>query len=107
MKKILKIVLPCIMVYFTSCSDEFIDLTPPASITDEVYYNEAEHFLTGSNRFYTNLMGWGDQGIFSDHGSDLIGFEEDSDMQLYARGETLAPVDDPYYTDTYEAIRLV
>lgn len=105
MRKILNIVLPCLMVYFTSCSDEFIDLTPPAAITDDVYYNEPEHFLTGSNRFYTNLMGWGDQGIFSDHGSDLIGFEEDSDMHLYARGETLAPVNDNYYTDTYEAIR--
>ncbi len=105
MKKIINIVLPCIMVCFASCTDDFIDLTPPASITDDVYYNEAEHFLTGSNRFYTNLMGWGDQGIFSDHGSDLIGYEEGSGMQEYARGETLAPVDDDYYTDTYVAIR--
>ena len=105
MKKILYTIVPCIMVFFTSCEDEFINLTPPASITDDVYYNEAEHFLTGSNRFYTYLMGWGDQGIFSDHGSDLVGFFEGGDMQEYARGETLAPVDDDYYTDTYEYIR--
>ncbi|WP_282149019.1 RagB/SusD family nutrient uptake outer membrane protein [Algibacter lectus] len=105
MKKIIYIIVPCIMVFFTSCEDEFIDLTPPSSITDNVYYTEAEHFLTGSNRFYASLMGWGDQGIFSDHGSDLAGFFEGGDMQEYGRGETLAPVDDNYYTDTYEVIR--
>ncbi|MDV7139161.1 RagB/SusD family nutrient uptake outer membrane protein [Maribacter sp. TH_r10] len=105
MKKLIYIIVPCFMVFFTSCEDEFIDLTPPASITDDVYYTEAEHFLTGSNRFYPYLMGWDDQGIYSDHGSDLVGYEEGSDMQEYARGETIASVDDDYYTDTYEYIR--
>ncbi|MFY0713667.1 RagB/SusD family nutrient uptake outer membrane protein [Seonamhaeicola sp. NFXS20] len=105
MKKIIYTILPCIMVFFTSCEDEFIDLTPPSSITDDVYYTEADHFLTGSNRFYPYLMGWDDQPIFSDHGSDLVGYEEGSDMQEYARGEIIAPVDDDYYTDTYEYLR--
>ncbi|MCB4798818.1 RagB/SusD family nutrient uptake outer membrane protein [Neotamlana laminarinivorans] len=105
MKKILYIILPCIFTVFTSCEDEFIDLTPPASITEDVYYNEAEHFLSGSNRFYTYLTGWGDQPIYSSHGSDLVGYFEGGDMQEYSRGETLAPVDDDYYTDTYEYIR--
>jgi hypothetical protein len=104
MKKIIYII-SCALLSLTSCSDDFIDLAPPASITDDVYYNEAEHFLTGSNRFYSSLIGWGDQGIFSDHGSDLIGFFEESGMQEYARGTTLAPVNDGYYTDPYETIR--
>ena len=38
MKKIKYIIIPCLMVFFTSCEDEFIDLDPPASITDQVYY---------------------------------------------------------------------
>lgn len=105
MKKLIYIILPCVMLFFTSCADEFIDLTPPASITDDVYYNEPEHFLTGSNRFYTNLIGWGDQGIYSDHGSDLVGYEEASGMQEYSRGDTQAVPDDDYYSDAYEAIR--
>lgn len=105
MKKIIYIILPCFMVLFASCADEFIDLAPPASITDEVYYTEAEHFLTGSNRFYTNLIGWGDQGIYADHGSDLVGYDEASDMQNYSRGDTQAPEADAYYTDAYSAIR--
>lgn len=88
-----------------ACQDDFIDLSPPASITDDVYYTEAEHFLTGSNRFYTNLMGWGDQGVYSDHGSDLIGYTEASDMQDYSRGDTQAPESDDDYDDAYEAIR--
>ncbi|MEP5341813.1 MAG: RagB/SusD family nutrient uptake outer membrane protein [Algibacter sp.] len=106
MKKIIYIILPCVMIFFTSCEDDFIDLTPPADITDNVYYNEAEHFLTGSNRFYTDLMGWrDDQGIFSDHGSDLVGYFEEGGMQQYGRGETLAVLNDDYYTDAYEALR--
>lgn len=105
MKNIINKVLPCVMVLFASCADEFIDLAPPASITDEVYYTEAEHFLTGSNRFYTNLIGWGDQGIYADHGSDLVGYTEDSDMQIYSRGDTQAPESDSYYSGAYSAIR--
>ncbi|WP_282112082.1 RagB/SusD family nutrient uptake outer membrane protein [Maribacter stanieri] len=106
MKKIIYIIIPCLMVFFTSCEDEFIDLDPPASITDQVYYTEAEHFLTGSNRFYTNLMTWRfDQGIYADHGSDLVGYTEDSGMQEYSRGDTRAPESDGYYSNPYAAIR--
>jgi hypothetical protein len=94
------------MVFFTSCEDEFIDLDPPASITDQVYYTEAEHFLTGSNSFYTNLMTWRyDQGIYADHGSDLVGYSEDSEMQIYSRGDLQAPESDGYYSSAYSAIR--
>ncbi len=94
------------MVFFTSCEDDFIDLTPPASITDQVYYTEAEHFLTGSNTFYNNLMTWrNDQGIYSDHGSDLVGYTEDGGMQEYSRGDTQAPETDGYYSSPYSAIR--
>ena len=105
MKKLIYIILPLIMVFFTSCEDEFIDLTPPSDITDDVYYTEAEHFLTGSNRFYNNLIGWGDQGVYSDHGSDLIGYVEDSEMQDYSRGDTQPVESDDYYSDAYQAIR--
>lgn len=105
MKKIIYIILPCVMVFFSSCADEFIDLTPPAEITDEVYYTEAEHFLTGSNRFYTNLLRWQDQGIYADHGSDLVGYDEASEMQEYSRGDTQAQANDTYYTNAYTAIR--
>lgn len=105
MKNISNIILAFMMLLFVACQDDFIDLTPPASITDGVYYTEAEHFLTGSNRFYTNLIGWGDQGVFSDHGSDLIGYTEASDMQDYSRGDTQAPESDADYDNAYTAIR--
>lgn len=93
------------MLFLVACQDDFIDLSPPTSITDDVYYTEAEHFLTGSNRFYTNLMGWGDQGVYSDHGSDLIGYTEASTMQDYARGDIQAPESDGDYDAAYQAIR--
>ncbi len=105
MKNISNIILISSALFLVACQDDFIDLSPPASITDDVYYTEAEHFLTGSNRFYTNLMGWGDQGVYSDHGSDLIGYTEASTMQDYARGDTQAPESDIDYDDAYVAIR--
>ncbi|MEI6866678.1 RagB/SusD family nutrient uptake outer membrane protein [Flavicella sp.] len=105
MKKLIYIIVPCVMLLFTSCTDNFIDLTPPAEITEGVYFNETEHFLSSSNRFYTNLIGWGDQGVYSDHGSDLIGYEESSTMQDYSRGDYQPPVNDDYYSNAYEAIR--
>ncbi len=105
MKNIFNIILSFAMLSFVACQDDFIDLTPPASITDEVYYTEAEHFLTGSNRFYTNLIGWIDQGVYSDHGSDLVGYSEAGGMQDYSRGDTQAPESDVDYDDAYAAIR--
>lgn len=105
MKNIKYIISGLIMLAFVACQEDFIDLSPPASITDDVFYTEAEHFLSGSNRFYTNLMNWGDQGVYADHGSDLIGFTEASTMQEYGRGETQAPESDGDYSSAYTAIR--
>ncbi|KAA5823346.1 RagB/SusD family nutrient uptake outer membrane protein [Algibacter amylolyticus] len=105
MKKLRYIILPCMMVFLASCAEEFIDLTPPAEITDEVYFTEAEHFKAATNRFYPYLLDWKDQGIYSDHGSDLIGYDEDSEMQIYSRGLIQAQANDDYYSDTYEALR--
>lgn len=105
MRNKLYLILAFTMLIFMACQDDFIDLAPPASITDEVYYTEAEHFLTGSNSFYTNLMNWTDQGVYSDHGSDLIGYTEASTMQDYGRGDLQAPESDADYNDAYTAIR--
>ncbi|WP_406683229.1 RagB/SusD family nutrient uptake outer membrane protein [Seonamhaeicola sp. MEBiC1930] len=105
MKKIIYTILPFIMMFMTSCEKEFIDLTPPAQITDAVYYTEASHFLTGSNHFYTRLPRWNDQGRYSDHGSDLIGYDEQSDMQEYSRGNLQAPESDAIFSNAYIGIR--
>lgn len=93
------------MLLFASCADDFIELTPPAAITDAVYYNEPEHFLTGSNAFYTSLPDWRDTGYLMDHASDLTGLKEDSELQTYSRGELVTSETDSEYNDTYSSIR--
>lgn len=105
MKKFIFKLIPCAVVLLVSCSDEFIDLTPPAAITDAVFFTEAGHFEQGSNQFYTDLQRWQDQGIYADHGSDLVGFEEAGGMQDYSRGQTVATATDGYYSGPYAAIR--
>ncbi|WP_170309835.1 RagB/SusD family nutrient uptake outer membrane protein [Seonamhaeicola maritimus] len=105
MKKVIYLILPCLMVFFTSCEDDFIDLDHPSSLTEGSYYNQVDHFLTGSNGLYGGLYRWQDQAIYSDHGSDLVGYEEGSAMQEYSRGETQAPATDGYYNNPYTQIR--
>lgn len=96
------------MLAFTACEDDFIDLTPVSEITDDAYYKEAEHFLTGSNNFYTDLMDWSYLGDLTDHGTDLIGMKEDAPLQDYSRGDTQASENESDYFDTpYENIRNV
>ncbi|MDO7171574.1 RagB/SusD family nutrient uptake outer membrane protein [Mariniflexile sp. AS56] len=105
MKKLIYIILPCAMLFFTACEEDFINLTPPGKITDAVYYTEIEHFKTGSNKFYTDLLPWTALGDFLDHASDLTGYKEDSPIQTYSRGDSFAPVTDDFYNDAYTALR--
>ncbi|ANW95392.1 hypothetical protein AXE80_03465 [Wenyingzhuangia fucanilytica] len=96
------------MAFFTSCEDDFIDLNPPSEITDDVYYKDAEHFLTGSNNFYNELIDWSYLGDLTDHGSDLIGHKEESPLQDYSRGNTQPPENESsYFDDIYASIRNV
>jgi hypothetical protein len=104
MKKIINIILPCIMVFFSSCEDKFIDLKPLASITEADYYDEPEHFQTGSNAFYTQLPTWSNASDYMDYGSDLISYIS-GPQQDYGRGIITAPVTDDYWDDSWQNIR--
>lgn len=104
MKKIINIILPCIMVFFSSCEDEFIDLTPLASITEDVYYKEPAHFATGANKFYTQLPAWKNGADYMDYGTDLTSYIEGG-QQDYGRGIITPPVTDDYWDDAWSNIR--
>ena len=104
MKKIIYIILPCIMVFFSSCEDEFIDLKPLSSITEADYYTEPQHFVTGSNAFYTQLPTWSNASDFMDYGSDLISYIS-GPQQDYGRGIITAPVTDSYWDNAWSKIR--
>jgi hypothetical protein len=104
MKKIINIILPCIVVFFSSCEDRFIDLDPLASITDAAYYKEADHFKTGSNNFYAQLPRWADGADYMDHGTDLTSYLEGS-QQDYGRGIITPSEEDDYWNDGYSKIR--
>lgn len=59
----------------SSCADTFLDLEPLDSITDAVYFTDADDFKEYANGFYSQLLGWsssyGSIYNFMDNSSDL------------------------------------
>ncbi|MFB9057333.1 RagB/SusD family nutrient uptake outer membrane protein [Mariniflexile ostreae] len=104
MRKIIYILMPLMAIALFSCSDEFIDLNPPASITESDYFNKPEHFEASANSLYPGLLGWSSGADFMDYGTDLTSFIT-GPQQDYARGTINAPEEDAYWDDTYSKIR--
>lgn len=59
MKKIVySIITGCLLLAATSCKEDFIELTPPANFTDDVYFKQTGDFKTYTASFYGQLPGW-------------------------------------------------
>ncbi|WP_163711270.1 RagB/SusD family nutrient uptake outer membrane protein [Mangrovibacterium lignilyticum] len=70
MKKLIYfIVIGTLFLAASSCQDNFIELTPPAQFTDEVYFKVSSDFKAYTASFYGGLPGW-DFGTM-DNSSDL------------------------------------
>ena len=70
MKKILYLLSLVGLLFSTvSCQDDFIDLTPPANFTDDVYFIKASDFKAYTASFYNGLPGWSFNSM--DNGSDI------------------------------------
>lgn len=110
MKKIINIILPCFMVFLaSSCQDDFIDLTPPATVTVDAYYTKASQYEENANSFYTQMValrptGSSNVADFMDHGSDLTSYTEGS-HQDYSRGVITPSQSDIYWNNSYTYIR--
>lgn len=91
----------------TSCQSYFLDLEPLSSITESVYFTEADHFREYSNSFYTQMIGLRATNsssvaeYFLDMGTDLCSYS-DSD---YGKGSIIAPETDVYWDNSYTYIR--
>jgi hypothetical protein len=81
MKKIIySIITGCLLFAATSCKEDFIELTPPANFTDEVYFEKPGDFKayttnfygyydTDDKKWYSMLPGWDFNNM--DNNSDL------------------------------------
>lgn len=52
------ILIGSLLLSATSCSDNFIDLTPPANFSDAVYFKKASDFKAYTANLYGQLPGW-------------------------------------------------
>lgn len=59
MKNIKNITILVLLVFLTSCQDDFIDLEPQDAYTEAIYFKTPEHFNYAANQLYQNLIGWG------------------------------------------------
>lgn len=95
-----------IVLLLSSCTDYFLDLDDPSSVTEDSYFNTEAQFREGVNDIYTNVKNWrsGDLGndIF-DYGSDLS--TTPVAQADYANGNITIPTSDTEWSKTYIYIR--
>lgn len=104
MKKIVKVILSCLMVCVLSCEDEFLNLEHPSAITEDTYFNEPEHFKLSANDFYSQMNRYGDS-YFYDYGTDLTAYPDVGTQHEYGRGVVNPEVSDSYFSNSYTYIR--
>ncbi|WP_372775998.1 RagB/SusD family nutrient uptake outer membrane protein [Mangrovibacterium sp.] len=109
MKNIKKILFVLLVLFFAGCQDDFIDLDPLDSYTEEIYYKTPEQFSFAANELYTNLVGWQavrgsglgtsyntGYGDWMNFGTDLTALAQD-----YGRGTNTVSNVDVYWTNHY------
>ncbi|MFI3316316.1 MAG: RagB/SusD family nutrient uptake outer membrane protein [Rikenellaceae bacterium] len=106
MKRVKYIFGSLLLLSMSSCQSYFLDLEPLSSITESVYFTEADHFREFSNNFYNKIISLrtvnsGSVGDFLDLGSDLTSYSDSS----YGKGSITAPESDTYWTNCYDYIR--
>ncbi|MGF7230430.1 RagB/SusD family nutrient uptake outer membrane protein [Arachidicoccus sp.] len=55
---IYKFIFGGLLLGMVSCQKTFLDLTPPSTITDAVYFKTPSDFKAYTSGFYSQLMGW-------------------------------------------------
>ncbi len=58
MKKFIYIIIGSLLLGATSCTKDFIELTPPANFTDDVYFKNPSDFKAYTASLYGQLPGW-------------------------------------------------
>src|ERR1035437_5210360 len=58
MKKIFIMLVGGLLFGLSSCQKSFVNLNPPASFTDAVYFKQPCDFKAYTGGFYGQLMGW-------------------------------------------------
>jgi len=104
MKKI-AILLSATVLMLSGCENDFVELDPLDSLTEEVYFTKPADFKAAANDFYNKMIGLrpvNSSSIyhFMDFGSDLTSGTSD-----YARGNLSPANADIYWTNSYRYIR--
>lgn len=100
-----KVFYSILILLFTACESNFLDLEPLDSITEAVYFKTPEQFEEAANDFYNKMISWksiNSSSIydFMDFGTDLTSYVQD-----YGRGVLSANNEDIYWGNSYKYIR--
>lgn len=104
-----KFIIGGLFLGLASCQKTFLDLTPPSTITDAVYFKTPADFKAYTSGFYSQLMGWaspyGGNSVYNymDMSSDLVvysGFSGD-----IGHGIISVPLSDNRWDNNFGFIR--
>ncbi len=100
------IILAVTVIFFSSCSEDFLDRKPTGTLTAETFFENEEHAILATNAIYSNFRSWEYCGLPYLGATDII--SDDSDKGSTENdGPYLKEVDDFFFDATNQTFSTI
>jgi starch-binding outer membrane protein, SusD/RagB family len=100
------IILAATIIFFTSCSEDFLDRKPTGTLTAETFFENEEHAILATNAIYSNFRSWEYCGLPYIGATDVI--SDDADKGSTENdGPYLKEVDDFFFDATNQTFSTI
>lgn len=100
------IILVATIIFFGSCSEDFLDRKPTGTLTAETFFENEEHAILATNAVYSNFRSWEYSGLPYIGATDII--SDDADKGSTENdGPFLKEIDDFFFDATNQAFSAI
>lgn len=100
------IILAATIIFFSSCSEDFLDRKPTGTLTAETFFENEEHAILATNAIYSNFRSWEYCGLPYIGATDVI--SDDADKGSTENdGPYLKEVDDFFFDATNQTFSTI
>ncbi|HMR86671.1 MAG TPA: RagB/SusD family nutrient uptake outer membrane protein [Saprospiraceae bacterium] len=100
------IILAATIIFFSSCSEDFLDRKPTGTLTAETFFENEEHAILATNAIYSNFRSWEYCGLPYIGATDII--SDDADKGSTENdGPYLKEVDDFFFDATNQTFSTI
>ena len=100
------IILAATIIFFSSCSEDFLDRKPTGTLTEETFFENEEHAILATNAIYSNFRSWEYCGLPYIGATDVI--SDDADKGSTENdGPYLKEVDDFFFDATNQTFSTI